>query len=63
LYVHGSKEDAWEKAEAAGLTGEAVLAARFLGMEHKMEYEVDPKTGFGELISVDGRELAPAVKQ
>lgn len=57
LYLHSSKESAWDAAEKAGLTGEALAMAKYLGYEHKMEYEVDPQTGEGHLISVDGKEL------
>ena len=63
LYVHGSKEAAWDAAEKAGLKGEAVMAARFLGGEHKMEYEVDPKTGFGDLVAVDDRKVMKKKKK
>jgi hypothetical protein len=59
IYVHSSKEQSYDEAEKAGLTGEALKAAKFLGYEHKMEYEVDPTTGFGELIAVDDRKLMP----
>jgi hypothetical protein len=57
LYLHGSKETAYDKAEQAGLKGEALKTAMYLGYEHKMEYEVDPKTGEGTLLRVDGRQL------
>lgn len=57
IWVHGSKEAAYDAAEQAGLTGEALGAARYLGHEHKLTYEVDPETGFGELIAVDDKEL------
>lgn len=57
LYLHSSKENSCERAEAAGLTGNALTRAMYLGSEHKMEYEVDPATG---LVAVDGRLLAPA---
>jgi hypothetical protein len=60
LYLHANKESAWEEAERAGLTGEALNLARFLGYEHKMEYEVDQQTGEGELVRVDGRQVLAA---
>jgi hypothetical protein len=56
LYVHASKEAAYEAAEKAGFTGEALGAARYLGHEHKMTYEVS-EDGYGTLIAVDGRQL------
>lgn len=58
LHVHGDKESSYAEAEKAGLTGEALKMAMYLAYEHKMEYEVDPQSGEGKLISVDGRELA-----
>jgi len=57
LYLHSSKESAYEAARAAGLRGEVLKAAMYLGYEHKMEYEVDPETGIGTLVAVDDRKI------
>lgn len=58
LYSHGSKESSYEAAKSAGLFDKALNNAMYLGLEHKMEYEVDRKTGKGELVAVDGIALA-----
>ncbi len=57
IYVHASRDDAWENAEKAGLQGEAAERASFLGYEHKLTFEVNPETGEGELVAVDDRKL------
>lgn len=57
LYLHSDKETGYQKGLEAGLSGEALDMAMYLGYEHKMEYEVDPKTGKGTLVTVDGRKL------
>lgn len=53
LYAHTSKEAAWEAAEKAGLTDDALRMACYLGSEVKLKYQVDPATGEGILIAVD----------
>lgn len=57
IYVHAGKENAYSASEAAGLTGEALNKAAYLGYEHKLSFEVDPKTGDGKLVAVDDRKL------
>jgi hypothetical protein len=57
LHLHAIKEHAYEAAKAAGLIDEPLHKAMYLGLEHKMEYELDPQTGEGILLSVDGKEL------
>ena len=57
LYAHISREDACDAAVKAGLTGEALRLASYLGTEHKMEYRVNPETGDGILVAVDGHPL------
>lgn len=58
IYVHSNKETAYDCAKEAGITDEEVLhQASYLGYEHKLTFEVDPKTGLGILIAVDDRKL------
>lgn len=56
IYLHSSKEQMWDAGEKAGLRGDALLAFRFTGCEHKMTYEVD-EAGSSTLIAVDDRKL------
>lgn len=53
IYLHGSKEDSYGAAEEAGLVGEALDNAMYLGYELKVTYSVDPETGDGTIIAVD----------
>jgi hypothetical protein len=57
IYVHTDKESSWQAGKKAGLKGEALEMAKYLGYEHAMKYEVDETTGEANLISVDGRKL------
>lgn len=57
VYLHASKEHAYDAAFKAGLRGDALDKAMFLGYEHKIEYEVDPVTGDGVPVKIDGREI------
>lgn len=59
IYVHSSKESAYDAAVKAGITDEQALReASYLGYEHKLTFEVDEKTGDGKLIAVDDRSLS-----
>lgn len=57
IYVHSSKETSYNAALQAGLTGDALDAAAYLAYEHKLSFDVDAKTGMGELVAVDDREF------
>lgn len=58
LWLHGSKEAAWDAGEKAGLTGEALMLFRHVGTEHKIEYDVNPETGDAVPVKIDDREIA-----
>ena len=58
LYLHSSKEAATDAAKGAGIQGEALEQAAYLGYEHKAEYMVDEKTGEGTLVSIDCRKVS-----
>lgn len=50
MYVHGSKEAAWEAAERAGLSGEGLSRAKW--MLHEVTCEVDLyEDGTADLVS------------
>ena len=59
LYLHSGKESNYEAGERIGLSEEALGLFMHAGSEHRMTYEVDPRTGAVKLIAVDGRELLP----
>lgn len=62
IYVHSSKESAYDECEKAGLTGEALAMGKYLGTEHKMEYVVSTETGQATLIAVDGCPVGSPTK-
>lgn len=55
MYVHTSKETAYDTCKEAGLSEEACLKGMYLGYEHKLTFLVDEKTGEGKLIKVDDK--------
>lgn len=57
LYLHGSKENAWDAGEKAGLTGEALSLFRFAGCEHAIIYDVDDQ-GNAVPIAIDGKMIS-----
>jgi len=57
LYVHGSKESAYEAGEKAGIKGDALELFKFTGGEHRIEYEVNPETGDSVPVKIDGRSI------
>lgn len=58
LYVHGSRESAYEVGEKAGLRDEALRMFMFAAGEHEMTYSVDTENGTASLIAVDGFVLS-----
>ena len=58
LYIHGSRESAYDAGQKAGLAGEALKLFSFAAYEHEIEYEVDA-TGAATAVKIDGREIAP----
>lgn len=54
IYLHSSKDEMWAFAEKLGMEGDAVQMFRYLGSEEKLTYEVDPATGEGRVIGVNG---------
>jgi len=57
MYVHGSRETAYEEGSSQGFTDEVLRCFSHILTEFSMRFEVDPNTGFGELTHVDGRRL------
>ena len=56
VYVHSTKESAWDAGKKAGLSESQLSNFKYAGYEHRMEYEVDEE-GCPTLVSVDGRRL------
>jgi ribosome modulation factor len=59
LFIHGSREKAFDAGEKAGLAGKALQMFSYTSNEHRIEYLVDEKTGVAIPITIDGREIKP----
>lgn len=57
VYVHGSKDEMWEKGEELGLTGDALRMFSYTATEVKLTIDVDEKTGESTIIAVDDKPL------
>ena len=57
IYLHSDKESMYDAAKEAGLTGDALSNACYLGYEVKLTYDVDSK-GNGKIIAVDDRKVS-----
>lgn len=58
LYLHGSKESAYDAGYQAGLRDSALKMFMYAGTEHAIEYEVDQYTGEAKAVKIDGRDIA-----
>jgi hypothetical protein len=56
LRIHGSREEAYNKAAEAGLSPQACDYFRFAAEEHLVTYEVDCD-GAARAVALDGKEL------
>jgi hypothetical protein len=58
VYLRGSKEDFYSKGEELGLKGEALENFTYSCYEVKIGLDVEEKTGFSKIVSIDDRILA-----
>lgn len=57
MYLHGSKEDNWDKGEEIGLSEKALDKFKYALYEVEFEIEVNEETGESTILKVNGREL------
>ena len=62
VYLHASESRGYEIAQYLNLTGDAFNMCCHLGTEERITYEVDTKTGVGEVVAVNGRLVTPKEK-
>ena len=58
IYVHSDKDSMHDLGEEIYLQGEALRTFKYLGTEVELTYDVDPETGAGVLVAVEGRKVA-----
>ena len=56
VYVHGSKETAYDAGKKAGLSDDQLEKFVYVALEHEIEYEVDAE-GWGTPVALDGKPL------
>lgn len=59
IYVHSDKDSNYDKAESLGITdAEAIRNFVYTGMEERLTYSVNVKTGESKLIGANGFYLS-----
>ena len=59
IYVHSDTDSMHDLGKEMYLQGEALRTFKYLGTEVELTYDVDPETGKGVLVAVEGRKVAP----
>ena len=57
MYLHGSKDSNYDKAEELGLSEEAQKNFAYALYEVTFDVEVDTETGDTKILKVNGKEL------
>lgn len=57
MFLHGSKDDNYERGRGLGLEGSALDEFAYALYEVEFGVEVDTETGRSRILSVDGRPL------
>ena len=63
LYVHGSRDSAYDVGHKLGLTGEALKMFSYAAIEVKLTLSVDAETGHATITHVDDRVVATEKEQ